>query len=60
MSDLRWILGSSDPEMSVIEELLRSNDQEVEYARWTNGERVHRGICYEARNRDTSQTYWIE
>ena len=46
MSNL-WVLGAADPEMSVIEGLLRQAEQDVAYAS-INGVRVHPGNAYRA------------
>lgn len=41
-----WILGASDPEMEMIEELLRACGEEVIHALDDRGERVHPGNAY--------------
>lgn len=41
-----WVLGASDPEMVMIEKLLRDCGERVAYALGENGQRVHPGNAY--------------
>lgn len=41
-----WILGAPDPEMEMIEDLLRNHGEEIIYALDDRGERVHPGNAY--------------
>lgn len=41
-----WILGASDPEMELIERLLRKCGEKIIYATDENGRRVHQGNAY--------------
>lgn len=41
-----WVLGASDPEMELIEKLLRKCGESVVYATDENGKRVHPGNAY--------------
>jgi hypothetical protein len=43
-----WILGASDPEMGMIEKILRASNEHVIYALTTEGKRVHPGCAYQA------------
>ena len=47
MSHNIWVLGAPDPEMEMIEALLRAAGQQVAYACTAQG-RVHPGVAYEA------------
>jgi len=60
-----WILGAPDPEMTVIEDLLRACGERVEYA-LVRGERVSPAEAYRARLsrsanlRDVTEVYLVE
>jgi hypothetical protein len=51
-----WVLGASDPEMQAIEALLRLHvpADRIEYARDSQGTRVHPGNAYKARRASVS------
>lgn len=49
MSERIWILGASDPEMELIEKLLRECGETFVYATDERGERVRGGTAYKAR-----------
>lgn len=49
MTDRVWILGAADPEMELIEQLLRECGETSVYATDERGERVRGGTAYKAR-----------
>jgi len=59
-----WILGSSDPEMELIEQLLRECGETVVYATDSRGERVRGGTAYRGAHAeipaDAKRVYLVE
>src|SRR5690606_16297070 len=46
MANRVWVLGTQDPEMELIDRLLRQCGEEVIYATDSSGQRVHPGSAY--------------
>lgn len=64
MNNRLWILGSSDPEMELIEQLLHNSGETVVYAVDSNGERVRGGTAYRGARAeipaDVRRVYLVE